>query len=240
MNDVINTLTNHRSIRSYTDEKISPEMLETIIAAGLAASSSSFLQTTSIIRVTDAAKRAQLAQLAGGQSYVETAAEFLVFCIDYHRHKTLSKDVQTDFTELALIGAIDTGIMAQNVMTAAESLGLGGVYIGGLRNHPNEVDDLLGLPQDCAILFGMCLGYPAQDPQIKPRLPQSVILHQDTYQAPTAEDLAQYDETTINYYQGRGSNTKSTPWTEQVIGRLGQESRPFIKSYLHKKGLALK
>lgn len=240
MNEVIQTLLNHRSIRAYTDQKISSEDLKLIISAGMAASSSSFLQTTSIIRVNDPQKRSKLAELAGGQSYVETAAEFLVFCIDYHRHHQLSEGLQTDFTELALIGAVDTGILAQNVMTAAESMGLGGVYIGGLRNNPHEVDALLGLPQNTAILFGMCLGYPAQEPQLKPRLPQSVMLHQDVYRTPTEDEMKQYDETTIFYYQHRGSNVKSTPWSQQVVGRLAQESRPFIKSYLNQKGLATK
>lgn len=60
--------------------------------------------------------------------------------------------------ELTLIGAVDAGIMAQNCLLAAESMGLGGVYIGGLRNSPNEVDTLLNLPPYTAVLFGMCLG----------------------------------------------------------------------------------
>lgn len=214
MNSTIETMLAHRSIRKFTAQPIQPEVLHTLIQAGLAASSSSFLQTTSIIRVTDKSKREKLAELAGGQPYVASCAEFLVFCIDYHRHTELSDNVQVDFTELALIGAVDTGIMAQNILLAAESMGMGGVYIGGLRNNPNEVDELLGLPQHTAILFGMCLGYPDADPQVKPRLPQSIVVHQNTYQSPQSDDMAHYDEVSASYYQTRGSNTKSTPWSE--------------------------
>lgn len=163
MNPVIDTILSHRSIRAFTQEPISATQLETIIASGIAASSSSLLQVISVIRVTDSSMREQLAKLAGNQAYVVSAAEFLVFCIDYQRHYALNPNVKPEFMELTLIGAVDAGIMAQNCLLAAESMGLGGVYIGGLRNSPNEVDALLNLPPYTAVLFGMCLGHPAQD-----------------------------------------------------------------------------
>lgn len=240
MNTVIETMLSHRSIRKFTEEKITSEQLEKILSAGIAASSSSFLQTTSIIRVTDPNKRKALVEFSGGQGYVETAAEFLVFCIDYQRHFQLSSEVKPEFTELTLIGAVDAGIMAQNTLLAAESLGLGGVFIGGLRNAPKEVDELLGLPKYCAVLFGMCLGHPDQDPQIKPRLPQNVIVHQDSYQSLSSEVIAEYDAQTSHYYQTRGSNQKTGSWSDHIAGRLSKESRPHIRDYLHSKGLATK
>lgn len=240
MNTVIETMLSHRSIRQFTDQSIDDHQLEVLLSAGIAASSSSFLQTTSIIRVTDPVKREQLVKLSGGQPYVASAAEFLVFCIDYQRHHALCNDVQPEFTELTLIGAIDAGIMAQNVLVAAESLGLGGVYIGGLRNCPQEVDELLGLPKYCAVMFGLCLGHPAQEPQVKPRLPQSVMVHENSYQALNTQSVEDYDEQTSHYYQHRDSNQKQTTWTKQVVGRLAQESRPFMRDYLNSKGLASK
>ncbi|MFV0576961.1 MAG: oxygen-insensitive NADPH nitroreductase [Vibrio sp.] len=240
MNQVIETMLNHRSIRAFTDEAITSEQLDAILSAGISASSSSFLQTTSIIRVTDPAKRAALVEYSGGQKYVETAAEFLVFCIDYQRHFQISPNVKPEFTELTLIGAVDAGIMAQNTLLAAESLGLGGVYIGGLRNNPKEVDELLGLPKYTAVLFGMCLGHPAQDPQVKPRLPQTIMVHENTYQPLSQEALKQYDDETAHYYQTRGSNQKDGSWSDHIEARLSKESRPYIKDYLNGKGLANK
>ncbi len=90
MNTTIQAMFGHRSIRKFTDDTISDEQLNTIIAAGIAASSSSMIQATSIIRITDPEKRAALAHLAGDQPYVAQAAEFLVFCIDYQRHYSIS------------------------------------------------------------------------------------------------------------------------------------------------------
>ncbi|MFV0436476.1 MAG: oxygen-insensitive NADPH nitroreductase [Desulfopila sp.] len=238
MSPVIDTILAHRSIRRYTAEPIAKEQLEAIIEAGLAASSSSLLQSVSIIRITDRQKRQALARLAGEQAYVASAAEFLVFCIDFQRHFTLDSTVRAEFMELVLIGAIDAGIMAQNCLLAAESLGLGGVYIGGLRNCPTEVDQLLDMPPRTAVLFGMCLGHPAEDPEKKPRLPARVIVHENRYSELDMAEITRYDQTMHEYYARRSSNQKAVTWSTRVIDKLAGESRPHMLSYLHDKGLA--
>ncbi|NOH71565.1 oxygen-insensitive NADPH nitroreductase [Vibrio pectenicida] len=238
MTPTIETILSHRSIRKFTEQAIDPEQLDTIIQSGLAASSSSMLQVVSIIRVTDQSKLETLAKLAGNQPYVASAAEFLVFCIDYHKHFTINPNVNTEYTELTIIGAVDCGIMAQNCLLAAESLGLGGVYIGGLRNSASEVDELLELPQHCAVLFGLCLGHPDQNPQIKPRLPAKVIMHQNSYQALNLSGIDSYDRKMQDYYASRSSNQKQSTWSQEVTTKLVGESRPHIKGYLNSKGLA--
>ncbi len=238
MNSTIQTILSHRSIRKFSSQPIDKEQLDTIIQAGLAASSSSMLQVVSIIRVTDPDKRALLAQFAGNQAYVASAAEFLVFCIDYQRHSDINPNVQADFTELTLIGAVDSGIMAQNCLLAAESMGLGGVYIGGVRNNAEKVDELLGLPNNTAILFGMCLGHPEQSPEIKPRLPANVIVHENQYQPLNLAEIDNYDQTMHDYYASRSSNQKQSTWSQEVTTKLAGESRPHILPYLNKKGLA--
>ncbi|MGL5597959.1 MAG: oxygen-insensitive NADPH nitroreductase, partial [Aeromonas sp.] len=195
MNPIIDLIVAHRSIRQFTAEPIAPLQLDAILTAAQCASTSSFLQVTSIVRITEPAAREQLAMLAGNQPYVAQAAEFLVFCADYYRHSQIVPDAQTGFAEQLLIGAIDGALMAQNALLAAQSLGLGGVYIGGIRNHPREVSELLGLPHQVIPLFGLCLGHPAQQPEQKPRLPRALVVHQDRYQQMLDLDLlAQYDQ----------------------------------------------
>ncbi|MGF1718804.1 oxygen-insensitive NADPH nitroreductase [Vibrio kyushuensis] len=238
MNSTIETILGHRSIRKYTEQPIEPSQLEVIIQAGLAASSSSLLQAVSIIRITDKEKRHALAQYAGNQGYVESAAEFLIFCIDFQRHVAINPDVQADFTELTLIGAVDSGIMAQNCLLAAESMGLGGVFIGGLRNSAAQVDELLAMPKNTAVLFGLCLGHPDQNPETKPRLPAQVIMHENQYEPLNLKDVETYDETMKTYYSHRSSNQKQSSWSQQITGKLSGESRPHILPYLNAKGLA--
>lgn len=240
MNQTINTILQHRSIRQFTEQQIESDVLSSILDCGIAASSSSFIQCVSIIRVTQADTRDPLVQLSGGQTYVAAAAEFLVFCADFNRHQQIHPDAQLGFTEQTLVGAVDAGLMAQNCLLAAESLGLGGVYIGGLRNKPSEVSELLGLPEHVIPLFGLCLGYPAQDPELKPRLPQSLIVHQDQYQPMDIKVLAEYDDVVRHYYRSRTSGQKEMSWSEQITESLNKESRPFMKSFLNGKGFSLK
>lgn len=251
----LQTLLNHRSVRKYTGEPISDEMLTAILEAGRAVSTSSFLQATSIIRVVDSTKRTQLRQISCdmtaddyeqaladgkklGHGYVESCAEYLVFCMDAYRHHQLA-DVQTDWTEVTLIGAIDTALMAQNVLATAESLGLGGVFIGSLRNDIERAGAVLGLPKHVVPLFGLCLGHPDWSSKInqsqRPRLPLDVLVSTDTYQAPSDDVLSAYNDEVRGYYQGRGLDLD---WKAQIAATFGGEVRPFVLAYLQKQGFA--
>lgn len=240
MTPTIDLLCSHRSIRQFTDQPISAGQREAIIDGARAASTSSFLQCTSIIRVTDPALREALVPLSGGQQHVAQAAEFWVFCADFNRHLQICPDAQLGRAEQLLLGAVDTAIMAQNAMIAAESLGLGGVYIGGLRNHIEEVGKLLGVPKYVLPLFGLCLGWPADKPDVKPRLPASILMHENRYQQVNKGELARYDEQVAEYYLSRDSNTRRDTWSDHIRRTIIKETRPFILDYLHKQGWAIR
>ncbi len=240
MNSTIKTILEHRSIRKFTDQKISDEQLELIFDSARSASTSSNLQCGSIIRVTDQAKRERLAEYAGGQAYVASAAEFFVFCVDFNRHKDISPSIMLGYTELTLIGAIDVGLMGQNCLLAAESMGLGGVFIGGIRNSPEQVTELLKLPKYVMPVFGMCIGYPLDDPDKKPRLPLSIVVHENQYQPLDQKALEQYDNEVRQYYGSRRQNQKSQSWSEQITQTLKKESRPHMKAFVNKQGFSIK
>ncbi|MCL1127561.1 oxygen-insensitive NADPH nitroreductase [Shewanella surugensis] len=239
MNHTIETILEHRSIRKFTHQTIDDALLTTILNCAIAASTSSFIQCVSIIRVCQQDRRETLAQLAGGQAYVASAAEFFVFCADFNRHKQIHPEAQLGFTEQTLIGAIDAALMAQNALLAAESLGLGGVYIGGIRNNPQAVSDLLEMPSHVIPLFGLCLGYPDQHPEKKPRLPQSLVIHQEAYQPELDKQiLNDYDNQTRHYYRNRSNGNKDMSWSEQITTALNKEARPFMKDFIHNKGFS--
>ncbi len=238
MTPTIELICGHRSIRHFTDEPISEAQREAIINSARATSSSSFLQCSSIIRITDKALREELVTLTGGQKHVAQAAEFWVFCADFNRHLQICPDAQLGLAEQLLLGVVDTAMMAQNALIAAESLGLGGVYIGGLRNNIEAVTKLLKLPQHVLPLFGLCLGWPADNPDLKPRLPASILVHENSYQPLDKGALAQYDEQLAEYYLTRGSNNRRDTWSDHIRRTIIKESRPFILDYLHKQGWA--
>ncbi|MTD40576.1 oxygen-insensitive NADPH nitroreductase [Erwinia sp. CPCC 100877] len=238
MTPTIDLICSHRSIRHFTDRGISDEQREAIIASAQAASSSSFLQCSSIIRITDSAMREQLVTLTGGQRHVAQAPEFWVFCADFNRHLQICPEAQLGLAEQLLLGVVDTAMMGQNAMLAAESLGMGGVYIGGIRNSIEQVAELLELPRHVLPLFGLCLGWPADNPDLKPRLPASLVVHENRYQPMDQQVLARYDETLAQYYMSRDSNNRRDTWSDHVRRTIIKESRPFILAWLHKQGWA--
>ncbi|QMT32688.1 oxygen-insensitive NADPH nitroreductase [Conchiformibius steedae DSM 2580] len=235
------TALNHRSIRKFSEEPISAEMFDAIIQAGQMASTSSFLQSVSVIRVTDREKRKQIREVAAGgvpkgHHYVENCAEFLVFCIDAHRHHHFAPHAQTDWIEVLMVGAVDVGLFAQNVLLTAESLGLGGVYIGGVRNDIQRVSDILNIPEHVIPLVGMCLGHPAHEPDQRPRLPVQAVLSENEYRAADAETLQSYNQTVGEYYQNlRGLDLD---WNKQINDTFKGEIRPDMLAYLNKQGFA--
>ncbi|GLR09898.1 oxygen-insensitive NADPH nitroreductase [Mixta theicola] len=238
MTPTIELLRTHRSIRAFTDQPISDEQREAIIAAAQSASTSSFLQCSSVIRITDKALREQLVTLSGGQQHVAQAAEFWVFCADFQRNLQICPQAQLGLAEQLLLGCVDTAIMGQNAMVAAESLGLGGVYIGGIRNSIEQVTELLGLPQHVLPLFGMCLGWPQQEPDLKPRMPATMLVHENRYQPLDRQQLDEYDRQLEAYYQQRDSNQRSDNFSNHIRRTIVRENRPFILDYLHKQGWA--
>lgn len=247
MNETISLLMNHRSIRKYSAQQLTEEQLQTMIAAAQMASTSSNVQAYSVIAVTDPAKKQQLAQLAGNQAYIEECPVFLVWCADLYRLKastaayTEGKETYEDSTENYLVASMDAALAAQNAAVAAESMGLGIVYIGGVRNQIAQVSRLLELPELVYPVFGMCVGYPDQQPGQRPRLPQEAVLHRDAYDAAkTVEQVKRYDETMVAYLRERTGGEKSTPWSEIMADRLAKPTRMHMKSFLEGKGFMRK
>ena len=94
-------------------------------------------------------------------------------------------------------------LAAQNAAAAAESLGLGMVYIGGMRNHPEEVAALLELPPEVFAVFGMCVGTPdpAHPAEVKPRPPQTVVLHHERYRQDVQDvGIEAYNQAMAHFY----------------------------------------
>lgn len=243
MNQVIELLKNHRSIRKFKQDPISSEIILAIIEAAGAAATSNFIQAYSVIRVTNKENRKQIAELAGFQTWVETSPVFLVFCADLNRAGNAclfeNKEIASGFTEQFIIATVDVALAAQNAMIAAESLGLGGVFIGGIRNDPEKVCELLKIPNHVYPVFGLCLGYPDEKPEQKPRLPVSVILKEDYYQE-NQTDLKRYNKICRDYYQNRSNGSREDTWTRQIADMMSVPARPHMKKFLQKKGFGIK
>jgi nitroreductase len=148
--------------------------------------------------------------------------------------------------EYLLIGSFDAGLMAQNALTAAESLGLGGVYIGGVRLNITELTEVLNLPKYVVPLVGLCIGHPAgEKPGLKPRLPQSMVMFENQYEPLDEEKLANYDQQMREYYRERPVKAPFTVkkvkgWKDHIEDHLERSKLPFMLEYLNKQGFGKK
>jgi FMN reductase (NADPH) len=244
----------HGSVRQYKPDPLPAELVETIVAAAQRSSTSSNLQMYSVVAVTDAAKRARLAELCGNQEHVAQAPVFLAWCADLARLDRACElrgyTQVTDYVENFLVAVVDAGIAAQTAALAAESLGLGICYVGSIRNNTQAVIDLLALPRLVFPVTGMTVGWPATEPLVRPRLPLQGVLHRECYDR-TGQDeaLAEYDRAmaATGIYGGRQVPAPGKPdvmedygWTEHSARRVAQAVRTDLREVAERQGFALK
>jgi FMN reductase (NADPH) len=253
-NPTLELIQRHGSVRNYRPDPLPVETIEAIVAAAQRTSSSSNMQAYSVVAVTDPAKRARLAELCGNQEHVARAPVFLAWCADLARLDRaceLRGYVQeTGYVENFLVAAVDAVIAAQSAALAAESLGLGICYIGSIRNTIQAVIDLLGLPRLVFPVTGMTVGWPAAEPQLRPRLPLQRMLHWESYSRDGQDEaLAEYDRAmaATGIYGGRQVPVPGKPdvmedygWTEHTARRVAQAVRTELREVLERQGFALK
>ena len=187
MNKTIEVINNHRSIRDYKSDKIEDSILNEIIIAAQSMPSSINGQQTSVIVIRNQETRSKIAEIAGGQFWIDKAPVFLLFLTDFFKTKLAAEKNQVtqkihESIESTLVGAVDVGLSMGAAIIAAESLGLGIVPIGGIRNNPQAMIELLNLPEMTFPVAGLVIGYPNSNSRKKPRLPLSTFKHEEKYQ----------------------------------------------------------
>lgn len=250
MNATIELLKQHRSIRKYKDTPVPEEHVVEIISTAQAAPTSSNIQAYSVVAVREAEKRRRLAELAGNQPYIAESPVFLIWCADLNKiRKAIRLHEDTELNqnaELFVLATIDAALAAQNAVVAAESLGYGTVYIGGIRNNPQDVTELLELPPLVYPVFGMCVGVPDQHPDIRPRLPISAVYHRETYREEGLEsDIKTYDASMRHYYATRKGGGKGgdldKEWSREMLRRfIGTRNRDHLHGFLLRRGFEFK
>ncbi|MBT1167296.1 nitroreductase family protein [Bifidobacterium simiarum] len=226
-NPTIETLLNRRSIRAFADEAIPADVVDTLETVAQHAASSQYLNDWSAIRVTDPATKARLAEI-GHQPYIAQAPLLYVFVLDEHRNAAIAaaKGVDVDSDAFTLNGsyrysqAQNDAVLALHAMeTAAYSLGLGCVILGSLLNDVEGLIDLLALPKYTYPVLGLAIGKPAQEPTLKPRLPKSVQIFENTYAVDDEtilSDIADFDADVHRYYDLRNTERPVDAFSDQI------------------------
>jgi nitroreductase len=215
----------HRSVRRFLPGPLAPSVLPTLVAAAQSAPTSSNLQLWSVVAVTDPARLARIATLSGEQDHVRDAPLLLIWIADVARVRALAASRgtavhATGYLETTMTAFLDAALAAQNAVVAAESLGLGTVYLAGVRDDPEALAAELKLPPGAAPVVGLVVGRP--DPEcpgrVKPRLPQAVVLHHETYDmARQLRSLGVYERRMTAFYRDEGF---TGGWIARVLTRL--------------------
>ncbi len=188
-----------RTHRRYTPRPVDEDLLRLLLGTALSASSKSDFQQASVIRVLAPERRARIAALVPDMPWIGAAPVFLVFCGDARRLEQIGhlRGHPSDNGRLEgfFNAAVDTALVLQSFILAAETAGLGCCPISALRNHAAAVGEILELPQKVFPVAGLCVGYPASEGHVSMRLPLAVTLHTDRYDdSRLAEDIAAYDQ----------------------------------------------
>lgn len=239
--ETIEALLGRQSIRKYSDRPVTDAELRAILDAAVRAPTSSNFQAYSIVVVRDQAVKEQISVPAGNQKHIITCPVFLAFCADISRIETAlkrnGKDLEDNNLEVGLVSSVDAALVGMAAYIAAESLGIQGVMIGAVRNDPEKVASLLGLPKRAYPVFGMCLGWPDEAPKQKPRMEHSGIVHYERYDEDAAQAaIDSYDADLKQHYDAIGKPTTDDSWTHDVAKKVGAKQRDGLRAALKNLG----
>ncbi len=228
-NPVIETLLNHKSVRKYTDERPGTDVIETVVRAGQQAPFAS--QLYSII-------------LSRKKKYAFGAPVMFTICVDLHKLELFMKKrgwrIVSNDLSLLVFGIQDAALVAQNMVVAGESMGLGSCLLGGTPYTADKLIQRFKLPKGVFPLVQLVMGYPAEDRPTRPRYPMDFVLFEDEYPEITDEVLTramqEMDEGYLAQDYYRNLNVKiplsgdreetftfeDYSWTEHISRKWGQ------------------
>jgi len=236
MTETIKLMKAHTSVRRFKEQEIPQADLDEILTAGQMTSSWKNFQSYSVILVRSQEKKDALYELVP-QEAIRQSAAFLLFVGDLNRAEkgaSLHTDTfQPQGVEGLLITSVDAALAGQNTLLAAESLGYGGVIIGLVRYKSEEVAELFNLPDYTYPVFGIALGVPNQQHEVKPRLPLSQVVFEEEYQEQPVEAILDYDQVQADYAGARATTT----WSQRLAEQFGQAEPSSTRKNLEQKKL---
>lgn len=226
MNEMIKKQLNHRTIREFKDKEIPRDVFDTLLKVAQRTATSTGMQQSSIIRVTDQRLKEAIAEVCN-QDYVARAPELLIFIVDIHRNYQIALEQGVEpktagDMDRFFQGFTDAVLAAQNLLNAAEAMDLGAVYLGSILNDYWRISELLELPKYTFPVLGMALGYPNQDPQLKPRMDMRLRVFENKYRKLDnyMAEIEDYDKEMQTYYDLRQDNKPSDKFSSQVIDQF--------------------
>ncbi len=239
MKPAVKTIKSHRTFRHFkSDRPLAAEEIQTIIDCARQAPSWMNGQHYTIINITSPELRARITALQPANPQIASCSTFLIFIADLHRAKLCSEAYGGTFAAAghsdSLITAVtDASLAAQNAVVAAESLGYGTCFIGGIRFIADDIIGLLQLPEHTFPLFGLCIGVPDIEMRVKPRLPENTVYAENRYpdDAILSDGLKQYEQTMTEFGEAR----ETLPYREK-FARYYSSAEPKNEPLIYRQG----
>jgi FMN reductase [NAD(P)H] len=185
LNKTIEILNNRKSVRVFSEKDITDDILDSILDAGLHAASGGNLQPFSIIKIKSKENKEWFVEQRM-QSFIGKAPVNLLFCIDFNRLEKWAKYHHAPFVmdksfRHFWISFQDVIIAAQTIETAANSYGIGSVYIGTTIDLIPEIKEKFKLPIGVIPVVLLTMGYPASERPIANKLSKEIVVHNEEY-----------------------------------------------------------
>jgi len=197
-NPALEYIFKRRSIRKFKRKQVPRELINKLVEAGQRAPTGCGMQTYSFILITDKNIREEIYKAIGKQRCMEEAPTWILVCADMARQLELFEvlGIETEMGSLSKFvpAVVDAALVAENMVIAAEMLGLGSVFIGSVWAAMKKIAEMLVLPKDVLPLVLLCLGYPDESPPLRPRWPLEAVLHENKYALPSKTVMMNYYE----------------------------------------------
>ncbi|MGC9151874.1 MAG: nitroreductase family protein [Microbacter sp.] len=188
-------LRNRTTIRKYKAQPIAPEMLNELLEVACRAANTGNMQAYSIVVTQAESVKKALAPAHFNQSMVTEAPVVLTFCADFNRfsHWCRQRNAEPGYDNFLsfMTAATDALLAAEHFCVAAESQGLGTCYLGTAIYNAQQIIDVLHLPRLVVPVITLTVGFPDESPAQPDRLPLEGIVHFETYQDYSSEDIDQ-------------------------------------------------
>ena len=183
----MDSIRNRRTIRKYKQQDIPAELLNGLLEEAFRASTMGNMQLYSVVVTRDAERKALLAPAHFNQPMVTSAPVVLTFCADFNRFSKWCRQRKAEPGYDNLISFINAA--SDTFCTLAEDRGLGICYLGTTVYNPDQIIDILHLPELVVPVATITVGYPDECPAQPDRLPLSGIIHEEEYHDYTPEAI---------------------------------------------------
>ena len=213
------TMLERKSVRRFEAREVPRDLIEQIVRAGQRAPTGGNMQLYSFVLISDPDKKNQISKVIGSQRCMQEAPVWIMVCVDWHRHikflKSLGIETRWRQVEKYWRGIICAILAAENMVLAAEALGLGSVFVGEPRSATVKIARILKMPDNVLPIVLLCIGYPAEDPPQRPRWPLEAVLHENEYE-PASEQLIK------NYYEAANKRLAEMDYFREGISNWAE------------------